>query len=154
MTPQIGRSSNQKSEKSDLKESYNEKMKNLHPRKLSTGGPQNDGPWKAGNGTLWKWQLLLVSMLTYPKPNFLTVGHYIKYGSPKKFNVWFPGSLERWVCWISWKISSVESFSKHNIPKAKKKRLVVHLKNGSLLEYIHRQSFVGFLRGGRVQGEG
>ena len=33
--------------------------------------------------------------LTYPKPNFLTLGQYIKW-FPKKFNMLFPGSLERW----------------------------------------------------------
>ena len=29
-----------------------EKVKDCTPEKLTAGGPQNDGPWKAGNGTL------------------------------------------------------------------------------------------------------
>ena len=40
------------------------------------------------------YKLDSLTKLTYPKPNVLTFGQYIK-GSPKKFNFLFTGSSER-----------------------------------------------------------
>ena len=37
----------------------------LHSRKRTARGPQNDGPWKAGNGTLYTWHFFDMDMLDF-----------------------------------------------------------------------------------------
>ena len=44
--------------------------KTYSSRKLTAGGPQNDGPWKAGNGTLKKLHFVRNNHLCYPPWKF------------------------------------------------------------------------------------